>query len=683
MFLSFIQSDGYQPLEVEAVVFTIEDKKVCERIAEVAVGRADGHRAQREDLSAILHNGPFRPGQLVELMQEQHIDLIISQQDFIDLVASEAESTPMAVYDTGYWSDHWTYYLDIIRNFLAVFPEREEKLMFDETLPYFFSPAFVHPRNQKYVLTPTVDGQHSHIQQLEATENDDTDKREYMKRFVSEHTNYYTLDAHWQHDTNGRKFGSSPYAKLFLLGTLKFATRDAFGMGIEYEAGRPGWDDANNGIPGMLGSGMPETFELKALLQYLLDVARKYWRTVALPVEIVELVDAINKNLDGLGNIRVRRSMGSRVSPNLFTYWDNVATAREMYREKTKIAFSGDTINLRARDLKYILIRWIDQVDIGIERAMMVGTEGSGDDGNSGITPTYFAYNVTSWNLTGKRNGDGYPLVEPLNMTVRRFPLFLEGPTRMMENVDADTAKMIYEHVRNSSLYDRDLSMYKISASLQGQPIGIGRSIAFTPGWLENESVWLPMSYKFYLELLRHGLYDAFYDELKSGGMLPFMNSSTYGRSLLECSSFIVSSAFVDPSLRGRGFQPRLTGATAEFLTMWADMFLGLKPFFLHEKTGALRMRLVPSLPFWLFETDSPDYMGRQIPWVSFKLFSSINVYYYNEKRIDLFDVAPTRYKIGFRDGSVFDVKDSVIPFELADKIRRIVFVDSIEVYFS
>jgi hypothetical protein len=30
---------------------------------------------------------------------------------------------------------------------------------------------------------------------------------------------------------------------------------------MEYEAGRPGWLDSMNGLP-MVGSGMPETYEL-------------------------------------------------------------------------------------------------------------------------------------------------------------------------------------------------------------------------------------------------------------------------------------------------------------------------------------------------------------------------------------------------------------------------------------
>lgn len=59
------------------------------------------------------------------------------------------------------------------------------------------------------------------------------------------------------------------------------------------------------------------------------------------------------------------------------------------------------------------------------------------------------------------------------------------------------------------------------------------------------------MSYKFLLELLRGQLYEEFFAEFKSN-LVPFMNTSVYGRSPLEVSSYIVSSAFPDESLHGK-----------------------------------------------------------------------------------------------------------------------------------
>ena len=243
MFLSFIQPDGYEPLSVESVSFSIKNQDMCDDISVESVGHADGHRAQREALSGMLCSGPFRPGQLFRLIEEQNIFLIISRQEFIDKVAASAVSTPMAVYQTGFWADHWTYYMDLIEAYLSIYPDGEESLMFDTSLPYFFSPAFVQPRSKKYVLSTSFDGKGHHVRQLDATV-DDKDMLDEMGQYIDNTTNWYTIEANWTHDKDGAKFKSSPIAKLFLLATIKYSTRDAYGMGIDYEGGRPGWNDA-------------------------------------------------------------------------------------------------------------------------------------------------------------------------------------------------------------------------------------------------------------------------------------------------------------------------------------------------------------------------------------------------------------------------------------------------------
>jgi hypothetical protein len=686
-FISFIQADGYEPYSVEAVVFTIQDKGLSDDVAMRAVGPADGHRAQREALSGILHNGPFRPGQLFRLMEEQNIFLMVTRQEFIDMVAVAATSTPMAVYEKGFWADHWTYYLDLVQSYLAIFPENEEGLLFDVRLPYFFSPASVQPRNKKYVEDLSFQGDHDHIQQLDAA-IEDTFKQAYMKQFITETTGWYSLTAHWQHDEAGNIFQSSIYAKLLLLATIKFSTRDPMGMGVEYEGGRPGWDDANNGIPGMMGSGMPETFELKTLINFLIRVAEVYNREVVVPEELYRLFETINGNLTTLTGDKGHHRKLKDVSNELFEYWDNVATSREAYREQTKLTFSGRTVALTANTVTQNLNVWIREINRGIRRAMSVGTSGFGDDGSSGVIPTYFAYRVTKWERTGERNKDGHPLVVPLNMTVRRFPLFLEGPTKQLKTEESTTAREIYAKVKNSTLYDKNLGMYTVSASLADQPVEMGRSQAFAPGWLENQSVWLHMSYKFYLQLLRHGLYDEFFNEIRSGGLLPFMDPLVYGRSPMECSSFIASSAFEDPEVHGRGFLGRLSGSTAEFLSMWTHMFIGHTPYFVDEATRELRMQLVPTLPAWLFRAHPGrlDYLSAgddsRTPVIKFRLFSSITVYYHNEERKDLFGTKPKMYRVGLRDGSAFEFHQDFIPAEMADKIRRVVLVDYIEAYF-
>ena len=63
----------------------------------------------------------------------------------------------------------------------------------------------------------------------------------------------------WQRSKDARTFTVSVIAKLSILGLLKFSTLDPMGMGVEMEGGKPGWNDAMNGLPGLVGSGMAET----------------------------------------------------------------------------------------------------------------------------------------------------------------------------------------------------------------------------------------------------------------------------------------------------------------------------------------------------------------------------------------------------------------------------------------
>ena len=51
---------------------------------------------------------------------------------------------------------------------------------------------------------------------------------------------------------------------------MKFSTLDPYGMGVEMEGNKPGWNDSMNGLPGLFGSGMSETYELKRLIAFII-----------------------------------------------------------------------------------------------------------------------------------------------------------------------------------------------------------------------------------------------------------------------------------------------------------------------------------------------------------------------------------------------------------------------------
>jgi hypothetical protein len=435
----------------------------------------------------------------------------------------------------------------------------------------------------------------------------------------------------------------------------------------------------------MLGSGMAETYELFLLLKYVKKVVDTYDRQVVVPAELGVMLDTIEDALDELEQAGYEdpEDLPFDVPESLFKYWDLVAAARENYRNDVQYYFSGNTTTYKAKEVSTMIKRWLKHVESGMERSLKFGSKGDA----TGIPPAFFSYDVTDWELNGNRNDVGLPLVNAKAMKVGIFPLFLEGPVRYMKTIQEDEKLMTetYDKVFESGLRDNELSMYFLSASLAGETYDMGRQIAFAPGWLENQSIWMHMSYKYYLQLIRGKLYNKFFDEMKGGGILPFMDPEVYGRPLMECSSFIASSAFPDPGTHGRGFLARLSGSTAEFMDIWKHMFIGPTPFFLNDK-GEVEMQLVPALPSWLFEDESSDTDptfdedGNHV--VSFKLFAQIPVIYHNAGGRDLFGELPKKYAVTMSDGSTVDVKGATIPTKTALLIRRVSQVESIDAYF-
>ncbi len=422
-FLSFIQADGYEPLTVEAIVFIFPNEDDAREVA--AQVTTDPNSAKV--LGDVLSGGPFRPGQIFSLCEQLKINRTEDNDDFINPILARAEDRAMAQYGTGYWADHWDYYIDLIEAYLGVFPDGEESLMYDTTLRYFFSTATVRPRSEKYVLDYTFDGTSKHVIQLDSTYFDMA-KVDEQEAFRDANTGLIGIEAGWQRDHDGKPFMSTPIAKLFLLASIKFAMRDAWGMGIEYEGGRPGWLDSMNGLPGMVGSGMPETYELYLLMKYVKKVVDKYDRDVVVPAELAVMIKAIQQALDTLdaSGFEEPKVLQYEVPQSLFEYWDAVATAREEYRAKVEYYFSGETTVYTARQVSHVCKRWLAEIEKGMDRAMKYGTIGFGDDGTSGIPPSFFSYDVTEWELNGSHNAVGLPLVNAKGMKVGKFPLFLE-----------------------------------------------------------------------------------------------------------------------------------------------------------------------------------------------------------------------------------------------------------------
>ena len=250
------------------------------------------------------------------------------------------------------------------------------------------------------------------------------------------------------------------------------------------------------------------------------------------------------------------------------------------------------------------------------------------------------------------------------------MPYFLEGPVRYLKLKTGKEKKTnLYEQVRHSDLYDEKLSMYKVNASLQDTSFELGRARAFTPGWLENESIWLHMEYKYLLELIRNGMYEAFFEDFHKAA-IPFLDKEVYGRSIYENSSFIASSKNPNKAYHGKGFVARLSGSTIEFISMWKQMMFG--SHILSMKNGELYFTPQPAVPAYLIPENGK---------VSAMLFGKTKVTY---QFADVTDYIPGHYEIAsmkftYRNGSVANVNSGVAGEKIAVDVRE-GLVTSIEI---
>jgi len=593
-FFSLLTADGYNPLTVDAAKFTIPDSLKLQSLVNEVTSPTD--QSSQGNLTIILSPKlGFMPGDVLTALKANNVKLTVPVEDLLAKIAAAASQTFQATFSQGFWTDHWTYGLDLLYGYLMVFPEQEESLLWENgTVPTYLAPNAVMPRQSKYVL---LNGSPRQIGSCQP----DTEKIAALNPVGG----ILTVDSMWQKNQQGQIMRMPLISKALLLAVVKFASLDPFGMGLEMEAGKPGWLDSLNGLPSFFGSSMPETFELMDLISYLQAVIMRFQRPVQVPSEVFDLLSVIQTQLNKYPTV-----------PNDFVYWDAVYTAKERYREETKVTFVGTLVPVDYTQLNAYLAGMLAKLQAGVKKAVAL---------NGGLTPTYFMWRPTSWELLDTVSTGGLKNVKVNGFQPEVLPLFLEGPTRMLKVLpDQDSKRKLYKQVKSSTLFDSKLGMYKISSSLKTLSPDLGRVAAFFPGWLENESIWLHMAYKFYLELVRAGLFEEFWADAQTG-LVPFMDPSRYGRSTFEASSFLVSSAHPDESLWGTGFVSRLSGSTAEFLSIWTVLTVGSNPFQLNYKQEIVLV-IKPSLPGWLFSSDGT---------LSFTFLGSIQVVIHNDKRVD------------------------------------------------
>lgn len=608
-FYSLIQLDGYNPLGVEKITYNIEETRLKKLLANVKKELA-------EDIIAFLKK-PFTPGALYQKLEDtlgQNWNDALFYQ-IIDF----SESMVNGNFGEGYWCDHWTYNLDLVQDYLEINPEKEKEMLFEEVYTYFLGQMKVNRREKRY--EETING----LRQYHAL--DETSKRTTKDKLV--HSSY----------GKGEVLKGTLMEKLLLLCATKFATLDAYGMGIEMEGGKPGWYDALNGMPGMFGSSMAETYELCRMLNYTIQALEKYPENVQVIEELASLMDELTL-INQLERDHIEKE------EELISFWNRCNDAKEIYRDKTYDGVSGKHVNYESKRLVEMLSSWRETVQKGIEKACRYG---------NGICPTYFTFEVPDYEVL--ENG-----IKPKHFVVVPVPYFLEGPVRYLKLPHSEQEKKeLYQNIRTSDLYDPKLDMYKVNASLQDASFELGRAKAFTPGWLENESIWLHMEYKYLLELLRAGMFQEFFHDFKNAAV-PFLDAKTYGRSILENSSFIASSKNPNEDIHGKGFVARLSGSTIEFISMWKLMMFGSHVF--TEERGELVFAPKPAIPDYLIPNDGS---------VRTTLLGNIQVEYQFDKKESYHPKNSTikEMKLWYRNGSVANLDQPIATGKTAEDIRN------------
>jgi hypothetical protein len=618
-FFNLIQLDGNNPLVIQFEKFRVPPEEIAALIDALSECNSDEWRNRLSK--------PFSPGALQSALIDTYGSAANATVAF-EKIIGVSDKIQDATHGEGYWVDHWIYNLDLLESYAALYPDKLKHLIVERSdFSYFDSDHTVQPRHKKSVLRD--DGS---VRQLHAVIVDAEKVALIHQRRDQPHA---MRDAKGQ----GEIYRTTLLVKILNLLVVKISLLDPFGIGLEMEAEKPGWCDALNGLPGLFGSSTHEAFALQRWIRFTKASVEGHFPAsgaLSLPVEVADFVRVVT---DALTNVDQN---------DFFPTWDVLASAREAYRADVRLGIRGTHVAMSSAEL----LEFLNIASATLEQGLAKAYD------ENGLPISYYYHDVLEYDAlpqdTSASASDDKPTTT--NVRISRFGQravnsFLEGAVHALRSVrNTHDASSLYQSVRRSQLYDQKLGMYRVNASLSKETFEIGRSRVFSPGWLENESIFLHMHYKFMLETLRSGLASEFFQDLRSG-LIAFQDPKVYGRSPLENSSFIASSCFPDSKAHGVGFVARLSGASAEWISMVLHMGLGASPF--HLESGELRFTPSPVLADWLFTEKASGGFGPDT--FGFKLFGSTWVVYRNPSRGNTFGsdpVKPESFELNYKDGS-------------------------------
>ena len=229
-FASLIQLDGYNPLTVNGPTFTFENQDLLE-------GLLLKHFDDNHHLVRTFLQNKYTPGGLVNFIFNNQIKIKTNDEEMLDEFISNSKRHIESAFGEGYWSDHFTYIIDLVESFESIYPDKIKDLLFnEEDILTFESPVTVLDKVDKSVINNL-----GKIRQYGSLRHFDEEKIAKL-RLNKYGSNWVKLGE----DT----YRTTLFSKLMILTLTKHSLLDSESLGIEMEGNKPGWNDAMNGVPG-------------------------------------------------------------------------------------------------------------------------------------------------------------------------------------------------------------------------------------------------------------------------------------------------------------------------------------------------------------------------------------------------------------------------------------------------
>ncbi|MFH2137662.1 MAG: hypothetical protein ABII88_04050 [Candidatus Omnitrophota bacterium] len=584
-FLSLVQLDGYNPMGVGAGILKYAGgKKRLPRFLLTYVKGKDVYK-----LADFLRNG-FILRKLVEFIDKEGIKIKDKDAFLRDLIAS-SEVIQQADFGEGYWQDHSVGYInDFFKNFIRLFPlDKEEnrkrfrELLFQTQLTAFESTVQVKPRygaNGRYAL---VDGKPLQRKVLEHVEERSRRNESRQKEARDKvHTGY-------DYET-GDIFYSSAFEKMLTL-LMKIADLDPHGVGVEFKAGKPGWDDSLSKLAAYFGSSARVTTDLYLLFesweQYFDAMQFNGTDTVAVSEEKAayfrKLADVLDQHVD-------KKDFQS--DTECFDFWDKSNIFQEEYNAQTRLGVSGKTDRVTVAEIKAFLNDGKKKLRAALDKAK---------DPQSGLTHAYFYYDMTEYEILRDQSGkeimaaEDFPAVQAKKFVRKSLPLFLEGVVGDLQTAEnPQQAREVYRKVQQTQLYNAQTGNYRLNEPLTEDDeveLVTRRKSVFPRGHLEN-GAFKHQEGKFMTELLGAGLISEFYADIHRN-IAPYMDELVYGRAFFQNVSY--------QDEEGRGHYARFSGYNSEVMKWFLEKLLWGETYFSVNNQGQEQFTYSPCLSGELF----------------------------------------------------------------------------------